>query len=257
MEPTLLLRNNQSQVAVNSVIDSYFCVDHNVVWAKMVNDPSKDPLSSIVWEPVHFRVVEFLMFPVQNDIWDLSNGFKGGFKPFDISPFQTQQESVFEVVCLAAHLTDSVYQTLRAQGLDFGCQCMFKGLTNYSKEHGYTGLGDIPIAYVEPPLNDPGKQAAEALRKLFPDLMDLKVKCPQGCKVAQNPYIASKPVAISRKVWAMIQHLNDLDGWSREKIADWIEWTAAEHGIDITFPTPENVPPEPGEDKMKKALEEE
>lgn len=44
-------------------------------------------------------------------------------------------------------------------------------------------------------------------------------------------------------VWSMVQHLNDSHRWSREKIADWLE----ESGNNPEFPTPDDVPKEPGE----------
>jgi hypothetical protein len=45
-------------------------------------------------------------------------------------------------------------------------------------------------------------------------------------------------------VWSMVQHLNDSHRWSREAIADWLE----ESGNNPEFPTPDDVPKEPGEE---------
>lgn len=88
-----------------------------------------------------------------------------------------------------------------------------------------------------------GAKAAEALYDLFPDFMQFQTRCPE-CLLEES-------------VWAVIQHLNDSEDChrSREEIADWIEDTANYHGFDINFPTPENIPPEPGEDAVKNVME--
>lgn len=67
------------------------------------------------------------------------------------------------------------------------------------------------------------------LQKSMPDLKEI-VNCPQ-CDYRID-------------VWNMVQHLNDKHRLTRETIADWLETL----DVDLTFPTPENPPKEPGEE---------
>lgn len=44
---------------------------------------------------------------------------------------------------------------------------------------------------------------------------------------------------VGRTLWNMVQHLNDVHRWTREQIATWLEEQAEQHGIDLSFPVPE------------------
>lgn len=77
-----------------------------------------------------------------------------------------------------------------------------------------------------------GYHLAEKVRETFTDTVDhVNAYCPDGCPGA-------------RALWDLIQHLNDVHQWSREKIATWLEDT----GNNPEFPVPETVPKEPGEE---------
>lgn len=72
----------------------------------------------------------------------------------------------------------------------------------------------------------------DEMKNQMPELQE-SVVCPGGFGACYY----------SSSVWNMVQHLNDSHRWSREKIADWLE----ESGNNPEFPTPEDVPKEPGE----------
>lgn len=75
------------------------------------------------------------------------------------------------------------------------------------------------------------------LRNAFPKAWDLKLVCPavDGCVPECN-------VHIKRNLFLTVAHLNDYHKWSRDRIADWLDLTAAEHQLDLTMPTPEELP---------------
>lgn len=72
----------------------------------------------------------------------------------------------------------------------------------------------------------------DEMKNQMPEL-DQMVRCPGH----------SSECWWASSVWSMVQHLNDSHRWSREKIADWLE----ESGNNPEFPTPDDVPKEPGE----------
>jgi len=72
----------------------------------------------------------------------------------------------------------------------------------------------------------------DEMKNQMPEL-DQMVRCPGH----------SRECWWESSVWSMVQHLNDSHRWSREDIADWLE----ESGNNPEFPTPEDVPKEPGE----------
>ena len=126
------------------------------------------------------------------------------------------------------------------------CRCHLYNLPDFGS-YSYQGTpqynnGGIPYPSVAHASDDDsGSAAASALLKVFPDLMKFETACP-SCKRENS-------------VWELIQHLNDYCGWTRERIADWVEQIAQENGFDIEFPTPENIPAEPGEEKIKQSPE--
>lgn len=73
----------------------------------------------------------------------------------------------------------------------------------------------------------------DEMKNQMPEL-DQMVRCPGH----------SSECWWASSVWSMVQHLNDSHRWSREAIADWLE----ESGNNPEFPTPEDVPKEPGEE---------
>jgi hypothetical protein len=145
------------------------------------------------------------------------------------------------------------YEDVRVDRLYFKFSYQLQSLVVYPIATAMEQHREGPLITVEDcfcedtpfPQNHPnaGAKAAEALRELFPDFMRFQIECP-GCGTEES-------------VWAVIQHLNDSKDChrSREEIADWIEDVAEQNGFNIDFPTPENIPPEPGEDAMKNNTE--
>lgn len=74
----------------------------------------------------------------------------------------------------------------------------------------------------------PPKETTSQLSKQLPGV-DAIVTCP-ACTVQDSP-------PWEKKLWYVIQHLNDQHRWSRESIADWLD--ALPEEIDITFKTKE------------------
>lgn len=72
------------------------------------------------------------------------------------------------------------------------------------------------------------KETTASLSKQLPGV-DAIVICP-ACTVQDSPLW-------EKKLWYVIQHLNDQHEWSRESIADWLDTLPDE--IDITFKTKE------------------
>lgn len=99
------------------------------------------------------------------------------------------------------------------------------------------------------------------LKKVFPALRDLRVRCPavgemtydlygnqtRACGSIRGGYMDLIP-------WTVV-HLNDSHRWSRDEIADWLDLISAEHGLDLTLPTPTDIPPEPGEEAVNNTKE--
>lgn len=78
-----------------------------------------------------------------------------------------------------------------------------------------------------------GERLSREVRKKMPGL-DADVVCPEECKSFSITQGMSEPM--KGTVWSMIQHLNDLHKWDRERIADWLE----ESGNNPEFPVPED-----------------
>jgi hypothetical protein len=76
-----------------------------------------------------------------------------------------------------------------------------------------------------------------SLFRAVKDKISVEVECPEGMCHGYK----------EESLWEMVIHLNDKHHWKRETIADWIEDVAEERGIDISFPTPNEIPKEPGE----------
>lgn len=79
------------------------------------------------------------------------------------------------------------------------------------------------------------------LGQVFPEARDLRITCPalSECGLRGN-------VQIKRNLFMTIVHLNDYHRWSRDRIADWVDLTAARHGLDLAIPTPTELPPHTG-----------
>lgn len=71
---------------------------------------------------------------------------------------------------------------------------------------------------------EPGNADPMDLRAVFPDLKR-RVLYPCGCTKGLAPYSGS--------VWLVIQHLNDVEKWPREAIADWLERLEQETGLNF------------------------
>lgn len=98
----------------------------------------------------------------------------------------------------------------------------------------------------------------ELLQATFPEMYQLQVPCPAhgetlydgrggnrgSCGFVRAVYRDTIP-------WT-ITHLNDAHHWSRDKIADWVDLISVEYGLDLTLPTPTDIPPEPGEEAAMK-----
>lgn len=86
-----------------------------------------------------------------------------------------------------------------------------------------------------------GQRVEWDLSHLMPDMKN-RIKCPNpACNVNgehEMPLIK------------LVQHLNDLCGWTREQIADWLETL----DLDLTFPTDSTPPPLPHADSVTAAL---
>lgn len=92
-------------------------------------------------------------------------------------------------------------------------------------------------------MSDPGAAAADGVYKAIASLK-LTGVCPDRyCMLDLN-------------LFGLVMHLNDAHSWQREEIADWLEELAEERGYDLSFPTPEEIPAEPGEESLKHLTEE-
>lgn len=88
----------------------------------------------------------------------------------------------------------------------------------------------------------PANQAMEAIKSLKESMPGIseRVMCPQLDCTDMHLEEASTKVTI----WDMVQHLNDRHKWTREAIADWLETL----DVDLSFPVPDDIPKEPGEE---------
>lgn len=67
------------------------------------------------------------------------------------------------------------------------------------------------------------------IRDVLPEIDQIRVACPvQNCDLAH--------VERSSTLFWMIVDLNDSHGWSRERIADWVDSL----DVDLSFPVPED-----------------
>lgn len=81
----------------------------------------------------------------------------------------------------------------------------------------------------------------------LPWMSNERVPCPAQQETG-NDDPRCRPTVVS---WVIV-HLNDYHReWTRERIADWLELTAARLGVDLELPLPEEVPMEPGEHRFK------
>jgi hypothetical protein len=112
-----------------------------------------------------------------------------------------------------------------------------------------------------------GQRAAEELLRIFPDQMTTTVDCPMkdvhepdtpidllGLVSKGEPLV--EPCRRSGYLWNMVQHINDEHKWTLPEIADWLDEVAEVMDLDLTFPTPEDIPAEPGEEKIRESMEE-
>jgi len=77
-----------------------------------------------------------------------------------------------------------------------------------------------------------GAPVWDGIRDQMPELNQM-VRCPGHSSECWR----------ASSVWSMVQHLNDDHKWDRNRIADWLESS----GNNPEFPTPDDVPKEPGE----------
>lgn len=83
------------------------------------------------------------------------------------------------------------------------------------------------------------------LKEALPATEEL-VHCPSDA-CAMNEPTAYRDGPETGTIWYMVQHLNDHHRWSREAVADWCD-DLIEQGYDLTFPVPDEIPKEPGEE---------
>lgn len=84
--------------------------------------------------------------------------------------------------------------------------------------------------WMDGPVSDDAEQAADEIRLLFGDGLRNSFGCPEvNCE-----WFGS--------MGSMIIHLNDDHRFSRGRVADWVEQTAEENGIDLSFPIPGGLP---------------
>lgn len=92
-------------------------------------------------------------------------------------------------------------------------------------------MSDIPILLFPnllPNSESEPRSLVAQLRFRIPDLDTAYTICPvPRCTLPLLP------------LFVCMQHLNDEHRWTRERIADWLESTADEFGLDLTFPVPE------------------
>lgn len=82
-----------------------------------------------------------------------------------------------------------------------------------------------------------GETTARRVYFSLRDSLSQRLDCPE-CEIRQS-------------LWEVVQCLNDEHEWSREEIADWLERISETMELDIAFPTPYDVPEEPGEAAMR------
>lgn len=231
----------------DQVVRSIVCVKHGVHMMDVWSHPEAGPLNS--WDYYTIEGVVSVQGHVATLVVPLPHKFDiksiGSWNDYIEPSFSSAYTQVSRITTAYGLWSDHQRNVMGAFTIG-ECSCDLYDLPDFGS-YSYQGMpqynnGGIlypSVAHVSN--DDSGSAAASALLKVFPDLMYFETACP-SCK-RENI------------VWELIQHLNDYCGWTRERIADWIEQIAQENGFDIEFPTPENIPAEPGEEKIKQSLE--